>query len=140
MRISSSRRRNYLVKSATSDNDKVDNEAFLRQHAPRLETVGEEAIHFSIERPARSTKRADVPFIPSRVHRRGTSAKNCEFSPAWTVSSKRLIDNALARLKVLPDNAPSVCLLDTGLNELHPLLQPVADPADMHSYIKPLGQ
>ena len=32
------------------------------------------------------------------------------------------------------ENAPYVCLLDTGVNAAHPLLAPIADADDLHSY------
>lgn len=125
-----------------SDNDKVDNEWFLRQHAPRLEMmVGEEVIHF-IDRTVllvHATKEQmtrSIYLLGSIAEVRGAKETAEFFTGMDRIQQKDWIDNALARLKALPNNPPSVCLLDTGLNGLHPLLQPVADPADMHSYNK----
>ncbi|GEP60429.1 S8 family peptidase [Reyranella soli] len=39
-----------------------------------------------------------------------------------------------ARLQPPANNAPYVCILDSGLNRGHPLLQPVALDADLHAY------
>ena len=44
------------------------------------------------------------------------------------------IKQTLQNLVPPPDTAPSVCILDTGVNHEHPLLQPVAETADMHTY------
>lgn len=43
-------------------------------------------------------------------------------------------DDALSRLRQPKGNAPAVCILDTGVNNGHPLITPVLDAADMHSY------
>lgn len=40
------------------------------------------------------------------------------------------VDDLLARLHRPSDDGPSVCILDTGVNYSHPLLQPFLDPAD----------
>jgi hypothetical protein len=46
---------------------------------------------------------------------------------AWT-------EEALARLKIAKGNIPVICILDTGVNNGHPLISPALDSADMHSY------
>ncbi|MDX8404582.1 MAG: S8 family peptidase [Mariprofundus sp.] len=40
----------------------------------------------------------------------------------------------IERVMPPPVGSPAVCLLDTGLSEQHPLLQPVTSADDMHSY------
>lgn len=42
------------------------------------------------------------------------------------------IEAALQRLSWPPFDAPAVCLVDTGCNQVHPLLQPVLDQTDCH--------
>lgn len=122
---------------------KADYEGFLRQHAPQLEmTVSEEAIHF-LDRTVllvRGTKvqmTRSINLLGSIAEVRGAKETAAFFTGMDRAEQKDWIDSALARMSVLPDDPPSVCLLDTGLNEQHPLLQSVADPVDMHSYNKP---
>lgn len=45
-----------------------------------------------------------------------------------------LIDDLLQRVDRPPADAPAVCVLDTGVNEGHPLLQPAIDTADVFSW------
>lgn len=122
--------------------DEVNYENFLRQHAPQLEmTVSEEAIHFLdrtvlLVHGTKEQMTRSINLLGSIAEVRGAKETAEFFTGMDRIQQKDWIDNALARLKALPDNPPSVCLLDTGLNEQHPLLQPVADPADMHSYNK----
>lgn len=44
------------------------------------------------------------------------------------------VDNLAGRLEVPDEDAPYVCLLDTGVNEAHPLLAPVTNNDDLHTY------
>ena len=44
------------------------------------------------------------------------------------------IDDALARIEAPDMNAPAVCLLDSGVNQGHPLLRVALDPEDVLSY------
>ena len=48
--------------------------------------------------------------------------------------------DALARLHVIPNSNVSVCILDTGANNGHPLLAPVLADNDCHSYRKEWGR
>lgn len=121
----------------------VDYEGFLRQHAPQLEmTVSEEVIHFLdrtvlLVRGTKEQMTRSINLLGSIAEVRGAKETAAFFTGMDRAEQKDWIDNALARMSALPDDAPSVCLLDTGLNEQHPLLRSVADPADMHSYNKP---
>ncbi|MHB1332893.1 MAG: S8 family peptidase [Sulfuriferula sp.] len=122
--------------------DEVDYENFLRQHAPQLEmTVSEEAIHF-IDRTVllvHGTKEQmtrSINLLGSIAEVRGAKETAEFFTGMDRVQQQGWIENTLARVSAQPDDPPYVCLLDTGLNEQHPLLQPIADSADMHSYNK----
>lgn len=44
------------------------------------------------------------------------------------------VDDAGGRVDPPPEDAPAVCLLDTGVNNEHPLLVPGLRPEDMYSY------
>ena len=45
------------------------------------------------------------------------------------------VENALGRMTVADgdDSTPRVCLLDSGVNRAHPLLEPLLDSADLHT-------
>lgn len=43
------------------------------------------------------------------------------------------VDDLLERLDLPPEGAPRICLLDTGVNAGHPLLEVVVDPEDLHA-------
>lgn len=58
-----------------------------------------------------------------------------EFFTAMTPMEQRpWADDALRRISWPPLDAPAVCLLDTGVNNGHPLLSPACTPTDLHSY------
>jgi hypothetical protein len=44
------------------------------------------------------------------------------------------VEDTLGRLQSPPQNAPAICILDTGINNGHPLIEPRLTPRDMHSY------
>src|SRR3546814_9687413 len=44
------------------------------------------------------------------------------------------VENLAGRLEAPVEDAPYVCLLDTGVNEAHPLLAPVTNNDDLHTY------
>jgi hypothetical protein len=44
------------------------------------------------------------------------------------------IRSALERLRGPERQSPAICILDTGVNNEHPLLRPALNPEDMHSY------
>src|SRR3546814_10850701 len=44
------------------------------------------------------------------------------------------VESLAGRLEAPDEDAPYVCLLDTGVNEAHPLLAPVTNNDDLHTY------
>ncbi|HFD86703.1 MAG TPA: S8 family peptidase, partial [Gammaproteobacteria bacterium] len=120
--------------------DKVDYEAFLRQHTDQMSlTVSNEAIHF-LDRTILLI-RATREQIAHSIHLLGAVAelrRAKETADFYTgmdrVQQQEWIDDALQRLTPPPEDAPSVCILDTGVTEQHPLLQPAANSSDMHTY------
>jgi hypothetical protein len=122
--------------------DEINYEGFLREHALQLEmSVSAEAIHFLdrtvlLVQGTKEQMTRSISLLGSIAEVRGAKETAEFFIVMDRTEQKNWIDHALSRLQALPDNPPSVCLLDTGLNEQHPLLKPVADSVDMHSYNK----
>jgi hypothetical protein len=58
----------------------------------------------------------------------------------WVFAEMRNLDqvewarNLANRVQAPADNAPAVCVLDSGVTHTHQLLSPALDPADLHSY------
>jgi hypothetical protein len=50
------------------------------------------------------------------------------------IAQQEWVDNLAARIQAPGAGSPFICLLDTGLNHAHPLLAPVADQNDLHTY------
>jgi hypothetical protein len=62
--------------------------------------------------------------------------ETAEFFDGMTpVEQQEWVDETLARLAVASDDdsTPRVCLLDSGVNRAHPLLDPFIAPADLHT-------
>lgn len=119
---------------------KIDYEAFLRDHAPQLDLrVGAESIRF--------LDRTIILVFGTReqishsIHLLGAIAElrrakdTADFFTGMTRQNQHAwIEHTLQHLTPPPNDAPAICILDTGVNQAHPLLQPVADNADMHTY------
>ena len=56
------------------------------------------------------------------------------FADMTALDQQDWVDDLAARLAPPAAGAPYVCLLDTGLNNGHALLAPLADPNDLHTY------
>jgi len=118
----------------------VDYEGFLREHADQMGlTVGNETIRF-LDRTVLLV-RATREQIAHSIHLLGAVAElRCAketadfFTGMDRVEQQDWIDDALQRLTPPPEDAPSICILDTGVTEQHPLLQPAANSSDMHTY------
>jgi Subtilase family len=52
------------------------------------------------------------------------------FVDAAPVEQAELVDELKQRVTAAPDDAPTVCILDTGVTSAHPLLEDLIAPAD----------
>jgi hypothetical protein len=56
------------------------------------------------------------------------------FAAMSPVDQKPWVDDAVRRITWPPLDAPAVCLLDTGVNNEHPIISPACALADLHTY------
>ncbi|NKC12754.1 MAG: S8 family serine peptidase [Gammaproteobacteria bacterium] len=118
----------------------VNQERFLRTHAERLGMqVHAESIRFldRIVLLVRGTaeqmsQSAHLLAVFAEIRRPKVTAEfYLEMGPE---EQAEWIDKLLARLRTPQASCPFVCLLDTGVTNGHPLLAPVADDNDLHTY------
>ncbi len=62
-----------------------------------------------------------------------------EFDELTPEVQRQFVDDTAAQLVPPSADAPAVCLLDTGLNDGHPLLAPVVAPNGLHTYLPAWG-
>ncbi|MGZ8216744.1 S8 family peptidase [Methylomagnum sp.] len=55
------------------------------------------------------------------------------FDSMQPAEQREWVDDLLGRTHWPEENAPYVCLLDTGVNQGHPLLEPILNPMDLHT-------
>jgi len=118
----------------------VDYETFLRQHAEALElTVHNEVINF-LDRSVllvNGTKEQmshSMELLAGMAELRSPKVSAEFFAGMGPEEQAEWIEEAANRIEPPGQNAPSVCLLDTGLNRGHPLLTPVSTDNDLHTY------
>ncbi|MGZ8186351.1 MAG: S8 family serine peptidase, partial [Methylobacter sp.] len=118
----------------------MDYESFLRQHASQLEMrVGKESIRF-LDRTVvliygtKEQMSRSIQLLGSFAELRKAKDTADFFTGMDRKDQHNWINQTLEQLTPPSDKAPSVCILDTGVNEKHPLLIPVTDPLDMHTY------
>jgi hypothetical protein len=56
------------------------------------------------------------------------------FTSLSPVEQAEWVNETCSKLRLPDENAPSICILDTGINNGHPLLKPVLNSVDMHTY------
>lgn len=119
---------------------KVDYEAFIRDHADRmgLEVRGE-ALRFLdrsviLIRGTSAELSRSVQVLGAIAELRKGRESAQFFTGMEKTDQDAWIEEALRLIEVPPQNAPYICLLDTGTTNQHPLLTVVCDPNDMHSY------
>ncbi|ESS71663.1 hypothetical protein MGMO_93c00210 [Methyloglobulus morosus KoM1] len=120
--------------------DNIDYEAFLREHAVQLEMkVGIESIRF-IDRTVvlvygtKDQMSRSIHLLGSIAELRKAKDTADFFTGMDRKEQHDWISQTLGHLMPPSDAAPFVCILDTGMNEKHPLLELVADSKDMHTY------
>lgn len=123
-----------------NDHPKVDHLARLREYAARFELiVGQQFVSF-IDRKVvlvRATAQAlarSAEILGMIAELRLPKATASFFTAMNGMEQEQWALDLAGRLSPPPENAPYVCILDTGLNHQHPLIAPVADQADAHTY------
>ncbi len=123
--------------------DQLDYEAFIRNHAEQLEIrVSDESIHFLdrtiiLVHGTKEQMTRSIRLLGAIAEVRRAKETAAFYTGMDRQEQREWIDDILGRTTAPPKDAPAVCLLDTGLNEQHPLLQPVGDTTDLHSYDLP---
>lgn len=124
---------------------KIDYEAFFREHAPQLDLkVGAESIKFSDRSivlifGTREQIGHSIHLLGAMAELRRAKDAASFFTGLSRQDQQAWIEDTIKHLAPPPENSPFVCILDTGVNHAHPLLQSVADTAGMHTYIPAWG-
>jgi len=122
-----------------------DCEDFIREHATKLNMqVGSDRIKFLdrtviLIRATKSQLSQSIHVLNLIAEVRAAKDTASFYTNLNNKEQKEWIDDALKNISLPPENSPYVCILDTGVNEQHPLLKLVAHPNDMHSYIPAWG-
>jgi hypothetical protein len=120
-----------------------EREAFLeafRHHAQRLELdIGDEQLNFPdrtvvIAQGTRAQMSRSVDLLNCVAELRKAKQTAEFFTSLTTPEQFEWIEEALGRINQAPPNSPAVCILDTGVNNAHPLLNGSLGNADMHAY------
>lgn len=122
---------------------KIDFEAFLRDHANQLQMKGsKEAIRF-LDRTVilvygtKQQMSRSIHLLGSIAEVRKAKDTADFFTRMNRIDQQEWINNTVEQLTLPADDAPSVCILDTGVNEAHPLLSPATKGT--HSYLPAWG-
>ena len=109
---------------------KIDYEAFLRAHAHQLDMkVSKESIKF-LDRTVilvygtKQQMSRSINLLGSIAEIRKAKDTADFFTNMNRIDQQEWINNTVDQLTAPSNNAPSICILDTGLNEAHPLLAP----------------
>lgn len=122
--------------------DKLDNLEYFKEHAQRLGfRVNPKYVKF-IDRGVILVYGTKADMIRSIALLGIIAELRCAkqvgnfFTGMDAANQSDWVEDALERIRVSSENNNNTyaCILDTGVNEAHPLLQPVADSTDMHSY------
>jgi len=109
---------------------KINYESFLRDHALQLDMkVSKEAIRF-LDRTVilvygtKQQMSRSINFLGSIAEIRKAKDTAEFFTNMNRIDQQEWINNTVDQLTIPSDDAPSVCILDTGINKEHPLLSP----------------
>ncbi len=76
---------------------------------------------------------ASVEAVDSIAELRRAKELASLFMEMPRLEQREWVDDLLKRTQSPPEEAPRICLLDTGVNAGHPLLQLAIDPEDLHA-------
>ncbi len=114
--------------------------SFFRNHADRIGLeIGSEEIRFPdrtvlIARgnKVQMSRSANLLNCIAEVRRAKETADF--FSRMSAPEQREWMQDALSRVIWPQSNSPAVCVMDTGINNEHPLLRPALNSEDMHTY------
>ena len=112
----------------------------FRSHAERLEIiVGRQALRFPdrtvvLARATVEQMRLSVEILDSIAELREARSLAVELLGMDYRTEVERTSGLVSRTESAPEDSPAVCLLDTGIDVRHPLLEPGLEPADAHSY------
>jgi len=113
---------------------------FFRNHATRLELrVNDEVIMFPdrIVVAVQGTKSQisrSVKLLNCVAELRLLKDKADFYSAMSRQEQYEWLDSTLDQITPPSSSQPAICILDTGINDSHPLLRPVVQPGDLGSY------
>ncbi len=113
---------------------------FFKEHAKRLEmTVSPGELRFPdrtilVVHGTRAQMSRSVRLLNCIAELRKAKETAAFFTAMNAREQYDWIHDALARLVPPPSDCPVLCILDTGVNYEHPLLRPVLEPSDAHTY------
>ncbi|MBM3550788.1 MAG: S8 family peptidase [Alphaproteobacteria bacterium] len=118
----------------------VDHLSRLRQFAPQFQLLVKDQVINFVDRTvvlvrgtaANLSRSIDILGMIAEIRLPKETA--AFFSEMMVSDQQQWIDELLSRTTVSSSVSPYICLFDTGLNAGHPLLSPVADPHDLHTY------
>lgn len=120
--------------------DKIDNISFFKERAAALDLrIKEETIVF-IDRvvflvyATKENMSRSISLLGTVAELRMAKEPTSFFTTMDNTDQGDWIEEALDRINLLPNIDTFACILDSGVNEEHPLLKPVSDVNDMHSY------
>lgn len=76
---------------------------------------------------------ASVEVVDAIAELRRAKEVPSVFMEMGRLEQREWIEDLLDRVQLPPDEAPRICLLDTGVNAGHPLLEVAIDPEDLHA-------
>lgn len=118
----------------------VDQLARLRQHAAAFDlTVGGQSVSFVdrkivLVRGTATNLARSIEILGMIAELRLPKTTAAFFTDMSSVEQQQWIDDLSGRIMPPAADAPYVCIFDTGVAHGHPLLAPVANGADMHTY------
>jgi hypothetical protein len=118
----------------------IDHVTRLREFAQKHKlTVSEQAIAFVdrtvvlVHGKGRDLSRS-VEILGAIAELRLAKTTAAFFTNMTPIEQRQWVDDLAARIELPKEDAPFVCLFDTGLNRAHPLLEPITHDDDLHAY------
>lgn len=113
---------------------------FFKEHAAQMGLeIGNEEIKFPdrtvvVARGNKSHMSRSINLLNCIAELRKAKETADDFTSMTPTEQTEWVAELLSRISVSAADSPAICILDTGVNNGHPLLTNSLNPADMHSY------